>query len=403
MNLPPQAIRPRRPRRIAADEAHAWARNLRLGNPYAKLVLCMLTLYVDGDGGCFVSINQLAEDCEFGAETIRRRLAWLESIGVVVRMPQWIDEHGRRNADAKGRRTSDLIRLLIDADLDAIEAKVGPIGRDGDDDHVADPPTVTGGHGEGVTDLPPRLPPPLTPSLRRGPESSEPEPEEKKDSPLPPKGGEMQDDDDGWKEFEDAWQEPILRQSIARQVWGALLKHERDLACRAARGYVIWRKRQPKPPNVMNAHTFLRETDAHPKFAAILGEPDKSLALIDAEIPDGQALTALYEIARTRPFVSAGKIAVRGGVTPQLQAMAWVPPRGEWLWIAERNQIGSWREFVDRFVMGARPEMLLERNGSKGIFAPWPWPPRRDGSLCTGPPDPETAAEQPADEFAKTS
>src|SRR5882672_4611620 len=49
----------RRPRRIAADEAHAWARNLRLNNAQAKLVLSMLTLYVDGDGYCFVGIPQL--------------------------------------------------------------------------------------------------------------------------------------------------------------------------------------------------------------------------------------------------------------------------------------------------------------------------------------------------------
>jgi hypothetical protein len=47
-----------------ADEAHAWARNLRLNNSQAKLVLSMLTLYVDGDGYCFVSIPSLAEDTD---------------------------------------------------------------------------------------------------------------------------------------------------------------------------------------------------------------------------------------------------------------------------------------------------------------------------------------------------
>ena len=38
------------------------ARNLRLKNHQAKLVVCMLTLYVDGDGFCFVSIPALADD-----------------------------------------------------------------------------------------------------------------------------------------------------------------------------------------------------------------------------------------------------------------------------------------------------------------------------------------------------
>ena len=50
---------PRRKRRIAADEAHAWARNLRLRNPYAKLILSMLTLYVNGEGECYASVNAL--------------------------------------------------------------------------------------------------------------------------------------------------------------------------------------------------------------------------------------------------------------------------------------------------------------------------------------------------------
>ena len=49
-----------RPRRIASDEAHAWARNLRLHNSLAKLVLSMVTGYVNGDGICYVGIEALA-------------------------------------------------------------------------------------------------------------------------------------------------------------------------------------------------------------------------------------------------------------------------------------------------------------------------------------------------------
>ena len=62
----------------------------------------MLTLDVNGDGACFVSINQLADDCELAAETVRRRSAWLEQIGVLIRRPQFIDEYGRRNSDVAG-------------------------------------------------------------------------------------------------------------------------------------------------------------------------------------------------------------------------------------------------------------------------------------------------------------
>jgi hypothetical protein len=43
----------------------------------------------------------------------------------IVRMPQWIDEYGRRNGEGRGKRTSDLIRLMIDVDPEVIEAARG--------------------------------------------------------------------------------------------------------------------------------------------------------------------------------------------------------------------------------------------------------------------------------------
>jgi DeoR/GlpR family transcriptional regulator of sugar metabolism len=61
------------------------------GQPQAKLILSMITLYVDGEACCFVSITALAEDCELSPDTIWRRLAWLESLGLITRTPQWLD------------------------------------------------------------------------------------------------------------------------------------------------------------------------------------------------------------------------------------------------------------------------------------------------------------------------
>lgn len=114
----------KRLRRIGSDEAHAWARNLRLGNPYAKLVLCMLTLYVDAEGSCFVGAATLAEDCELSVNTVRGRLAWLENVGVIRRSPQWIDDKGNRNGEGRGRRTSDSVQLLIDCDAGKVSESV---------------------------------------------------------------------------------------------------------------------------------------------------------------------------------------------------------------------------------------------------------------------------------------
>jgi hypothetical protein len=136
----------RRPRRIAADEAHAWARSLNLRNHSAKHVLKSLTMYVDGEGECFVGIPDLAADCDMSADTVRRRLVWLEHIGAISRIPQWQDNRGVRNAEGRGKRTTDLIRLLVDADVETIEAAARGDVRDnaGDEDGGFSPSNLRG-------------------------------------------------------------------------------------------------------------------------------------------------------------------------------------------------------------------------------------------------------------------
>jgi hypothetical protein len=111
-----------RARRIAADEAHAWARNLTLGDAIGKAILVALTLYVDQDGCCYVSMAQLAEDCEVDIKTIRRRLDWLETDAKVLRRQhQWIDENGVRSSKPGGKQTTDAIQLLIEPHQTSIQ------------------------------------------------------------------------------------------------------------------------------------------------------------------------------------------------------------------------------------------------------------------------------------------
>jgi hypothetical protein len=277
-----------RARRIASDEAHAWARNLRLSNPYAKLVLCMLAGYVNGDGICFVGIEALAEDTELSPDTVRKRLAWLEEVGGIARFPQWVDASGRRNGDGKGKRTTDEIRLLLSADADAIERRAA-----GDVSESAE--TIEGSDHGSETSVSPRPQQGLNqpqgsvgpaPALgqpsdsRKGPDSSEPEHEPEESPHSPPSGGVGPDDlSDGeaseawphletWKRFETAFVEPILHQRQCRQLWSALNETEREQAITVAAGYVAWRIGQRKPPNVINAVRLLRERDAWSGFAA---------------------------------------------------------------------------------------------------------------------------------------
>jgi hypothetical protein len=262
----------RRPRRIAADEAHAWARNLRLGNPYAKLVLSMLTLYVQGDGSCFVGIEALAEDTELSADTVRKRLAWLEDVGAIARFPQWVDASGRRNGEGKGKRTTDEIRLLLSADADSIERRA--LGENGESAEVEKPhgipssdelaPPPQQGQQSENKNVQPSVSPPVAlcqPSDSGKGLTSEPEPEVRTPNPL--SGGvRALEDDESFKRFIEAWHFPITDLPKAMQTWAALTDTEREDAITGAKGYrsyVEGERRAGRNRAIKDAHRWLRD------------------------------------------------------------------------------------------------------------------------------------------------
>lgn len=391
------ATKKRRARHVASDEAHAWARSLPLNNPNAKTVLRALALYVNGEGCCFVGIDQLSEDTDLSADTVRRRLVWLEQIGAIVRLAQWLDENGRRNSEGRGKRTTDEIRLLLHADIDDIERRAsGQESSDNNSISTMETTALSPSSQQGLSDGSDDAPEPVSPAPALGQPSqlcdhltSEPEPEI---SPQPPSGGRVADVE-GWKEFEKDWQEPILRQTLAQQVWAALKPEERILARQAARGYVAWRKAQKKPPNVLGAHLFLKERDAWAGFAAKAPDVPQASGGYDADSAEGKAVIAIYAIARTHPFESRGRISYAGEITPQLLAFADVEDRSAWMWIEERPQIAAWSNFLSAHVKSARPSLVISRGSGEGvrtgIYAPWPWPPSAEGKIytsATGPP-----------------
>jgi hypothetical protein len=107
----------------ATKEAYAWARGVRTGEPLAKSQLIALTHYVNDKFECYVGIDTLAADTDVHPDTVRRRLALLEQIGAIVRTPQWLD-NGQRNAEGRGKRTTDLIKLRVDRDSSSVEPRV---------------------------------------------------------------------------------------------------------------------------------------------------------------------------------------------------------------------------------------------------------------------------------------
>lgn len=381
MNTP---AKKQRARRIAADEAHAWARNLRLRNPYAKLLLCMLTQYVNGEGSCFVGIPTLAEDCEFAQETVRRRLAWLESIGAIARFPQWIDEAGKRNTEGRGRRTTDDIRLLLTAEQEDIEARAGGLetADDTDETAAADPVSQTGSRDE------PKSAGTLAglqqpPTCGEGLDSLEPEPE---DSPQAPLGGPSDASLEGWEDFKSEFEadgDPILKVTLAKSIFSALSATERQQVTRAAKGLIAKRARDKRPGTKPSAQSFLREREAWAAFEKLDQQHAQTAArmLVAEDSREGRAWRTLWRMAGNLSppsFSSQGRQCYSVlPLSPQMLALADCidargHPIGEWVPVhAGSNEAGAWRRLLAE---------TINRGLSPIYGVPAPFPPRADGS-----------------------
>lgn len=395
----------RRARRIAADEAHAWARNLRLNNPHAKLTLSMLSLYVDGDGYCFVAIPTLAFDTELSSQTVRSRLQWLEQVGAIVRLPQWIDEYGRRNGEARGKRTSDLIRLMIDDD-EAIEAAAN-----GETEAVSrevSPMPQTGLNAEAETVSP-------TPALRQPYDSaegliSEPEPESSPKSPS--RGRESAAPDLEEKEpehFGPAWLSwrghEVMRRDLALAEFRKL-DPEAQLLCRAAIAPFFALQDKLRRTTVPNFNLWIRQRgfEAFPGARLPDPVPEKRWLAGDELAGLGVASRIASRQVRTVEDPERGKgLWTFKPAAPDLAAMAkfagddpatWLvvdlgtPQFAAWrdrlaLWLGgEIEGERIWLEDWDPRVHGL-PAIHADfrlRKSKQALRVPAPWPPHRDGS-----------------------
>jgi hypothetical protein len=401
------SVEKRRPRRVASDEAHAWARNLRLGDPYAKLVLSTLTLYVQGDGVCFVGIETLADDTELSADTVRRRLAWLERVGVIARTPQWIDSDGRRNSEGRGKRTTDQIRLLLYADVDQIEqvardkgglpspssqqgqrSSSSAISLSGEQEQNPDQPTVgsalgldqTSHCGEGLI--------------------SEPEP---KDSPLivPPKGDDENEFDqqragaERMRAIQLIWPEPITDGQSAINVLSVLSEADWQDCLVGARNYTAFIRGQSETGRTRHIADFHRWA-RNRKWIGYLNSGQKfdktaKRKVVRVDSVEGHAWTTLCQIAQVRPVEFSGCLSVPEDMPPQLLALAKAPDKREWKFIDSTmtNHIEAWKALLDQeFGARARPQLLNDRDWRgrtnqkmMGFLAPWLWPPKVDGSI----------------------
>jgi hypothetical protein len=413
--LTTQASQKRRARRgIASDEAHAWARSLPLNNPNGKTVLRALALYVNGEGCCFVGLDQLSEDTDLSVDTVRRRLVWLEQVGAIVRLPQWLDQNGRRNGEGRGKRTTDDIRLLLDADLDEIERRTREDQIDKASNSSTETMAISPSREQGLNEAGESVSPQLAP--RQPLHScegliSEPEPES---SPQPPSGGECNSDSDqeGRAEpqhFAEFWVGypgyRVMDRSRALAIFSVLTEPEQALA-RAAVPLLsedlTKLKRRPK-----DAYKWLRDKGFDQYPHAKLPEKPADPVWID-EGPDIDALRVLALIGDRPPpalihdDVKGSGLLRRCAVQDDLRALSTFAGSDILDWFVaepDTREFNAWRHRIHEWTaLWSEPRIVMRRgtrlmelkpgepkvevqNRLRGIPVPCRWPPRKDGTI----------------------
>jgi hypothetical protein len=395
---------PRRSReRIGADAARVWARELDLGNPYAKAILLAVANYMNEDGIAWPGLVTISRDTDISEETVAKRLRWLESIGAIVLFKTWLDENGRRNQNGRGKPTSSEIRFLFDADADEISqaAKEGteskPLRGAALQSHEQKSEVSTRPRGELNTEVQhpvstqpaPEQPPPASDCSIEG------NLEQEEDPPNPPLGGDRaqvdQDFEDDIAEFIREYPDSITHLPQLRNVLAAMDKAERRKVVTAVRGYAEhirgW-ERRGRPKSVKGAHLWVANGLWQGYVPA--GEKAVTAALMQRVAVNsdaGKAWAVLHKIAHVTPLEGAGHFILPRPLSPQGMAFAHAPPESDWVFIGsdQINQCGAWRSLLADVMAGvSRPELVWERGGKRGFLAPWPWPPRKDGG--TGPP-----------------
>lgn len=111
-----------------------------------------------------------------------------------------------------------------------------------------------------------------------------------------------------------------------------------------------------------------------------------TLSQFDLGSREGKAIAMLYEIAGATDvffrIVCRGRVVyTKIEITPQLLALADLPPPNEWKHEADYNRAGAWKRFIGSRIGGVPMPRLTE-----GASVPRPFPPLVDGSWERAPP-----------------
>jgi hypothetical protein len=364
-------------------------------------VLCLLGRHLDKLGWCVRSQVKMAAELDCGRSSVQRSLDRLYEAG-------WVERKQRGaivGEDDPGRPSmSHAYRVRLDRDDFAFES----VTREASESHAE--------NASQESDCPPVGTP--SDDAESPPIAIENDPEGAREDGHP---GAQPNAGTGAQPYMGTKNDPSERSSVER---------ERDARARdrQARGLVDFEARWPTAAaddrqRTAYAWTELSDAEREAALAGIgpflenlkrLGRKnvpagwryleEKRWTLLEPEKPASQtfqtlapnsaeakAVEAAYALAGKSPlpnFMRSGDGAIRyrREITPQLLALAGAPSRTDWAQLTHQ-QAWAWNGLLESFVALDVWTKLQE-----GSLAPWPWPPRKDGTLCTGPPSNEAAA-----------
>jgi hypothetical protein len=332
-------------------------------------VLCLLGRHIDDLGWCRRSQVKMAREIKCGRATLQRSLERLYEAG-------WVQKRRRElNADEDTQPSlSFAYRVLLDRDDEVVAANDSESlsESEGKGAHQRAPLPTSGHPGAHVerargahtyvgTKNVPLQRPPLEPERDAGAGAR-----------------------DGVArfivDFETRWPTSAAddRQRTAYAAAG-LSDDERKAALDGIGPFLADLKRL-KRAHVPAGWTYLEQKRW--TLLATKAEAEKPVSsTYGPDTPEAKAITALHRIAGSTDFLRSvmrgpdGTVRHLKPITPRLVALAQAMPREEWVEL-DRQQAGAWEAFVEENLT-----LATRRRLSEGALAPWPWPPRKDGSI----------------------
>jgi hypothetical protein len=354
-------------------------------------VLTLLGCYTDKSGWCRRSQVKMAKQLACGRSSVQRSLDRLVEAG-------WVEKKRPAWANAEGQPSNSYeYRVILDRD-DAPSIVADDDDSDDADSHAQDAIPAEDCPPVGTPRAQPDGHPGAQPYVGTGAQPYVGTKNDPLERPLVERERDARARDRIARflaDFEKRWPTAAVddRQRTAYAA-EALTESEQQAALSAIGAYLDHAKRAHRK-HVPAGWKYLEE-----RRWTLLEQPDAQAASVRhyRDSIQAKALIVLHDIAGKGAFfhqVYVRDIGITYGkpVTPQLAALAQAGPKDSWP-VLNRQQAGAWEGLLRDNVLVQARQRLVE-----GSRAPWPWPPRKDGTLSTAPPETVLMTEDDMNNF----